>query len=418
MASSKKNTELAAAAPAALAEFNPRDPQTLLATAAQLAQFVKDNNLASTIQGRAYVQAEGWQFLFAVAGLDVICAKPARLERATEVCYEAEARLFDSAGREVGYGFAICSDSERTKRGWAEYAIASMAQTRAIGKAGRNRFAFVMKAAGFEPTPAEEMSEVGTSASVAHETPAKPAAGNVPAATASTSPAPSTMSVLSDAEQRSLEGHRVQLANTRSTKELEELWTKKIPRKLASFLVPEKEAAKARIKKGVTTDATTPVRERGSSTALIVEMLPADDAPAPVQYATASQKEEIIRIINHPLITRQEKTKMLLNINRLDEERAIACIEKLRKAIGTREGIDWHAEARTALHSFASANAVELGSTETERLLGLVEDANTTQKVLEEALSEAARKLADDETYGTDAELAAADDEAPIAAAA
>ena len=59
---------------------------------------------------------------------------------------------------------------------------------------------------------------------------------------------------------------------------------------------------------------------------------------APVQYATASQKEEIIRLLNHPLITRQEKTKMLLNINRLDEERATQAIAKLRKAIEDREG--------------------------------------------------------------------------------
>jgi hypothetical protein len=60
-------------------------------------------------------------------------------------------------------------------------------------------------------------------------------------------------------------------------------------------------------------------------------------APAPVVYATASQKEEIIRLLNHPVITRQEKTKMLLNINRLDEERATAAIAKLRTAIDERE---------------------------------------------------------------------------------
>ena len=65
---------------------------------------------------------------------------------------------------------------------------------------------------------------------------------------------------------------------------------------------------------------------------------PAAEAAAPVQYATASQKEEIIRLLNHPLITRQEKTKMLLNINRLDEERATQAIAKLRKAIEDREG--------------------------------------------------------------------------------
>jgi hypothetical protein len=74
-----------------------------------------------------------------------------------------------------------------------------------------------------------------------------------------------------------------------------------------------------------------------------MQVLPAEapvaaaEQAAPVQYATASQKEEIIRLLNHPVITRQEKTKMLLNINRLDEERATAAIAKLRTAIDERE---------------------------------------------------------------------------------
>jgi hypothetical protein len=57
----------------------------------------------------------------------------------------------------------------------------------------------------------------------------------------------------------------------------------------------------------------------------------------PVQYATASQKEEIIKLLNHPLITRQEKTKSLLAINRLDEPTATSAIARLRKAISDRE---------------------------------------------------------------------------------
>ena len=59
-------------------------------------------------------------------------------------------------------------------------------------------------------------------------------------------------------------------------------------------------------------------------------------APA-VAYASAAQKEEIIRLLNHPVITRPEKTKMLLNINRLDDERATQAIAKLKKAIEDRE---------------------------------------------------------------------------------
>ena len=54
-------------------------------------------------------------------------------------------------------GVAICSNKEANKRQWDEYAICSMAQTRATGKAFRNLLSWIMKAAGFEATPAEEM---------------------------------------------------------------------------------------------------------------------------------------------------------------------------------------------------------------------------------------------------------------------
>jgi hypothetical protein len=63
----------------------------------------------------------------------------------------------------------------------------------------------------------------------------------------------------------------------------------------------------------------------------------ADPEKPAIAYASASQKEEIIRLLNHPVITRQEKTKMLLNINRLDEERGNQAIARLRKAIDDRE---------------------------------------------------------------------------------
>jgi hypothetical protein len=56
-----------------------------------------------------------------------------------------------------------------------------------------------------------------------------------------------------------------------------------------------------------------------------------------VQMATKSQKEDIIRLLNHPLISRQEKTKMLLALNRLSFERAAEAIIKLRGAIEERE---------------------------------------------------------------------------------
>lgn len=65
---------------------------------------------------------------------------------------------------------------------------------------------------------------------------------------------------------------------------------------------------------------------------------PATDKPAEApRFATAKQKEDIIRLLNNPVITNSEKTKMLLNINKLDEEKAADSIQKLYKAIEERE---------------------------------------------------------------------------------
>ena len=36
---------------------------------------------------------------------------------------------------------------------------------------------------------------------------------------------------------------------------------------------------------------------------------------SPLTYATAQQKEEVIRLLNHPAITRRHKTRVLLGIN-------------------------------------------------------------------------------------------------------
>lgn len=64
---------------------------------------------------------------------------------------------------------------------------------------------------------------------------------------------------------------------------------------------------------------------------------PSEEPAEEVKYATTKQKEIIIRLLNNPVITRQEKTKMLLNINKLDEERATQVIENLNKVIDERE---------------------------------------------------------------------------------
>jgi hypothetical protein len=94
-------------------------------------------------------------------GLFPIITSVQDLSSETEVKYMAtcEVRSYQD-NKLVSVGIAICSNKEGSKKFFDEYAILSMAQTRAVGKAFRNQLAWLMKAAGFEATPAEEMDFV------------------------------------------------------------------------------------------------------------------------------------------------------------------------------------------------------------------------------------------------------------------
>ncbi len=131
-------------------------PESMRNFAVELKKFIVAQNLFTPISGKNYVNVEGWQFAGGSMGLIAIIDKCDRLERGTEVAYRAEVLVY-SGERVVSRGIAICSSKESKKSGFDEYAIASMAQTRAVGKAYRLLLGWMMKAAGYEATPAEEM---------------------------------------------------------------------------------------------------------------------------------------------------------------------------------------------------------------------------------------------------------------------
>ncbi|WP_207431321.1 hypothetical protein [Sabulibacter ruber] len=240
--------------------------------AVDLAKFIKENRLFQNIQGKEYVNVEGWQYAGSRLGILPVVEELVNMSDSSEIKYLAKVNLLNLRTEQiVGAGFAICSNKEQGRKYYQEYAIASMAQTRAIGKAYRNILAWIIRAAGYEPTPAEEMDYQGNVQEPKVEHQVKPAAA--PAKTMKAVPAE-----------------------------------------------PVAEAAPAPVVTPIAAAPAAPVAEE-----------------APVKYATAKQKEEIIRLLNNPVITRQEKTKMLLNINKLDEERAKQSITKLKKVIEERE---------------------------------------------------------------------------------
>ena len=131
---------------------------SMLKLSTELSQLIKEKGLSSNIQGKQFVNVEGWQFAGASLGLMPIITSTQDLSNETSIKYMATCEVRNiTTGAVVATGIALCSNAEKTKRYFDEYAILSMAQTRAIGKAYRNLLAWLMKAAGFEATPAEEM---------------------------------------------------------------------------------------------------------------------------------------------------------------------------------------------------------------------------------------------------------------------
>lgn len=195
----------------ALSLANPKD---VMQFGKVLKSYIKENKLSVIIEGKDYAMVDGWKFAGMNFGLtaiphdpvimhesgqyitilyitrdmktkdnksykkevpvfvgqadarDIIADVRSRFQITRELikpfyAYKCECdivKIFDN-GR-VSRGTGLCSNLEILKSGFEEYSVNSMAQTRSIGKAYRNLLGYVMNAAGFEPTPAEEMDEV------------------------------------------------------------------------------------------------------------------------------------------------------------------------------------------------------------------------------------------------------------------
>jgi hypothetical protein len=158
--------------------FGTGDPRLVIARAVEvadeLARVIRDKRLSVRISGREHVFVEGWTLLGTMLGVFPVLSWSRPLDDGWEA--RVEARTLD--GRIVGAAESMCLRSEKEwgpkpTRGKAkdEFALRSMAATRATSKALRQPLGFVMSLAGFEVTPAEEMP--------AEETDAAPAPSSV-----------------------------------------------------------------------------------------------------------------------------------------------------------------------------------------------------------------------------------------------
>jgi hypothetical protein len=127
------------------------------AIADELARLIRSRGLAGPIAGKEYVRVEGWTALGALLGVFPYTVWTRKLEDGSGWEARVEVRTLD--GRAIGAAECLCSREESRWRKADEYAIRSMAATRATSKALRAPLGFVMAAAGYDPLPLEEAVE-------------------------------------------------------------------------------------------------------------------------------------------------------------------------------------------------------------------------------------------------------------------
>jgi len=203
-------------------QLNLHNPEHVMAFGKVLKSFIEKNGLSVEIQRTKFASADAWKFAAMNFGLTAIPKSPIKItgdsfyviykkisfkkngewqemvkavdttelmeqvniekedkkfvkfKAVKEIKYVCECDIVSMAtGQKIGFGSMVCSNRELSKVSFDEYAIMSMAQTRSISKAVRNLLGFVMKEAGFEMTPAEEVNTEDTTYSEINESSAE-----------------------------------------------------------------------------------------------------------------------------------------------------------------------------------------------------------------------------------------------------
>ena len=138
---------------------NPADRMAQMAeTAAIIAEPVRARHTV-TISGRQHVRVEGWTMLGALLGVHpyLVWSRPVERRRRPASAGKPESKPAPAPAKSSAPPKPCASTPEKTWAGRDDYALRSMAQTRATSKAMRQPLGFIITLAGFDATPAEEM---------------------------------------------------------------------------------------------------------------------------------------------------------------------------------------------------------------------------------------------------------------------
>ena len=142
--------------------FGSSDPGAVLeratAVSTALMRVVRDQKLAVNIGGRDHLRVEAWTLMGSMVGVFPVVewTRPVMAE-GKQIGWEARVECHTRDGSIVGAAESMCLRSENTWKGRDDFALRSMAQTRATSKALATALRFIAVLAGYAGTPAEEM---------------------------------------------------------------------------------------------------------------------------------------------------------------------------------------------------------------------------------------------------------------------
>ena len=138
--------------------FGTDDPDAIVDKASRIAttlvKLVQKRGLVLDIKGKQFPKVEAWQTMGAMLSINSVC----EWTRPVEGGWEARVVLYNRTGQMIGAAEGQCCKQESGKKAWEDYAIRSMSQTRATSKAYRSILGFIMVLAGYQATPAEEIT--------------------------------------------------------------------------------------------------------------------------------------------------------------------------------------------------------------------------------------------------------------------
>ncbi len=142
-------------------QFFDASPKEQVAQATEIANvffdIIEKQKLFAIINGKKYLKCEAWQTLGTFLG---VVPREKSVVRHEDGSYEAYVEVVKFRdGTVVGGGSALCSRKEKRWGSADDYAVRSMAITRATGKAFRVGFSWIVTLAGYEPTPEEEIPQ-------------------------------------------------------------------------------------------------------------------------------------------------------------------------------------------------------------------------------------------------------------------